>query len=125
MKTHSPNPAPMLSPQAVTWAGLLCNGALGAAKVLAGLLCHSQAILADGLHSASDLITDVVVLAGLRVADKPADDCHPYGHRRVATLVAMFVGGALIGADRPRLLIEALKIVADSFDPASTEPAES
>ena len=98
MKTHSPNPAPMLSPQAVTWAGLMCNGALGAAKVLAGLLCHSQAILADGLHSASDLITDVVVLAGLRVADKPADDCHPYGHRRVATLVAMFVGGALIGA---------------------------
>jgi len=51
--------------------------------------------LADGLHCASDLVSDVVVLGGLRVSERPADISHQYGHRRVSTLVAMFVGAEL------------------------------
>lgn len=86
-----------LSPLATTWLGLVANAVLAVAKLLAGFLFSSQIILADGLHSASDLITDVAVLAALRVSRKPADRDHLYGHRRFATLVAMFVGAALLG----------------------------
>jgi cation diffusion facilitator family transporter len=74
------------------------NAALAVGKILAGLFCFSQAILADGFHSASDLATDAVVLAGLRVAGRPADHDHHYGHERVATLVALFVAVGLLGA---------------------------
>jgi len=82
----------------VTWIGLACNAFLAAGKVIAGLVFASQTILADGLHGASDLVTDVAVLAGLGASQRPADGCHPYGHRRVGTLVAMLVGAALLGA---------------------------
>lgn len=85
-----------MTPRGVTWLGLAANSALSAAKILAGHFCLSQAILADGLHSASDLITDIAVLAGLRTASKPADGGHHYGHRRVSTLVGMFIGTVLL-----------------------------
>ena len=87
-----------LTPHSVTWAAIVANAALAAGKISAGILCASQAILADGMHSASDLLTDMAVLAGLTVAEKPADHSHPYGHRRVTTLVAMFVGAVLLAA---------------------------
>ena len=87
-----------LTAKGVTWAGLLCNIALSAGKITAGVVFTSQAILADGLHGGSDMITDLVVLLGLRASDRQADGCHPYGHRRVGTLVAMFVGAALLAA---------------------------
>ena len=74
------------------------NVVLTGAKVIAGVVCGSMTILADGLHSASDLATDVAVLAGLRVSGRPPDVGHHYGHRRVSTLVALFVGAALAGA---------------------------
>lgn len=94
----NPNDPAAMSPKAVTLLGMGVNIALAIGKVLAGLAFGSQTILADGVHSASDLITDIAVLAGLGVSSKPADPSHPYGHRRVATLVALFVGGALIAA---------------------------
>jgi len=93
-----PVPPPRGAGQGITVAALVADSALSAGKIIAGFLCSSQAILADGLHSGSDLITDVAVLAGLRIAEKPADRSHPYGHRRVSTLVAMFVAAGLIFA---------------------------
>jgi cation diffusion facilitator family transporter len=65
-------------------------------KIGVGLAARSQALLADGLHSVSDLVTDSAVLVGLRVSARPADEDHHYGHRRVTTLVAVFVGVALL-----------------------------
>ena len=88
----------MLTGRAVTWAGLVINVLLAVAKVLAGVVFRSQAILADGCHSASDLVSDFAVLASLRVSKRPADACHPYGHRRVSTLAGLFVGAMLIVA---------------------------
>lgn len=85
-------------PRGVTWLGLVVNVLLAGGKIAAGLLCRSQTILADGLHSASDLITDVAVLAGLRVSEKPADVGHHYGHQRANTLAAMFVAALLLAA---------------------------
>jgi len=87
-----------MTAKGVTWAGLICNIALAGGKITAGLIFASQAILADGLHGASDMATDLAVLAGLNVSGRAADGCHPYGHRRVGTLVAMGVGAALLGA---------------------------
>ncbi|HAU39300.1 MAG TPA: cation-efflux pump [Phycisphaerales bacterium] len=87
-----------LNPRSVTWLSVLVNTLLAAGKILAGVVFYSQTILADGLHSLSDLVTDIAVLAGLRVSDKPADDCHHYGHRRVSTLTSLFIGAALLAA---------------------------
>lgn len=86
------------SPRGVTWLGLGANVLLAAGKIGAGLLFASQAILADGVHSLTDLISDAAVLVGLNRGDQPADEDHPYGHRRIHTLVAMFVGAMLLAA---------------------------
>jgi len=89
---------PTLSPRGVTWLGLAVNVALSVSKVGAGILFASQAILADGLHSFSDCATDIAVLAGLRISSRPADESHPYGHRRAMTLVTAVLGLALLTA---------------------------
>lgn len=84
------------TPHGITWLSVILNLLLSAGKILAGVLCSSQTIIADGVHSLSDLATDAAVLAGLRVSGKPADIDHHYGHLRVTTLVTMFVGAALL-----------------------------
>ena len=96
--TQRPTKSALLTPRSVTLGSIVANAALAAGKISAGIFCPSQAILADGLHSTSDLITDVVVLAGLKVSQKPADFGHPYGHRRFTTLAAMFIGSILMAA---------------------------
>lgn len=88
----------IMTRKGVTWFGLIVNVLLTVGKILAGILFSSQTILADGLHSGSDLVTDFAVLLGLRVSDRPADQNHHYGHHRVSSLVALFVGAALLGA---------------------------
>ena len=85
-----------MTPWRITWAGIAVNVVLAATKVAVGVVFHSQTLIADGLHSISDLVTDSAVLVGLRVSSRPADSDHHYGHRRVTTLVTMFVGGALL-----------------------------
>jgi cation diffusion facilitator family transporter len=79
----------------VTLVGLLVNLALCAIKFVAGTLGHSRAVVADAVHSLSDLTSDIAVLAGSTVWNKPPDASHPYGHRRFETMVALFVGGML------------------------------
>lgn len=81
-----------------TWIGLLANLALCAVKFAAGVLSHSQAVVADAVHSLSDSTTDVAVLVGSCFWGKPPDETHPYGHRRIETLVAIVVGLVLAGA---------------------------
>ncbi len=87
----------------VTLVGALINVALSTAKVLAGVYGHSQAVVADGVHSLSDLATDVAVIIGVRYWSEPADGDHPYGHGRIETLittvigVTLFVVGVFIG----------------------------
>jgi cation diffusion facilitator family transporter len=93
-----PAPAERIGPRGVTWLGLGSNILLAAGKIGAGLAFASRAILADGVHSLTDLISDAAVLVGLARGDQPADAEHPYGHRRIHTLVAMFVGAMLLAA---------------------------
>ncbi len=58
----------------------IVNVALAAAKILVGFLFQSQLLIADGVHSLSDLLTDIFAIIGLRAAQKPKDEDHPFGH---------------------------------------------
>lgn len=62
---------------------------LSAAKLIVGILAGSQALVADGLNNISDIFTSVTVLIGLRIARKPPDKNHPYGHMRAETIAAL------------------------------------
>jgi cation diffusion facilitator family transporter len=81
-------------PQArrVTWIGLIINLFLISFKALGGIWGRSEALIADAVHSASDFITDVLVLIGLTVSERPMDETHPYGHGRVETIATFLVG---------------------------------
>jgi cation diffusion facilitator family transporter len=79
----------------ITWIGMVVNILLTILKFIFGILGRSQAAVADAVHSFSDLGTDLAVLFGVRLWSAPADDCHPYGHRRIETLITVLIGAAL------------------------------
>lgn len=81
----------------VTLWGLWINLCLGVLKCTAGILAHSRALVADGLHSLLDLSTDLAVVYGLKMSAKPQDLNHPYGHHKFASLANLFVALALVG----------------------------
>lgn len=76
----------------VTVVGLAVNVLLSIFKLVAGVVGASRAMVADAVHSISDLSTDVAVLVGMHYWNRPADQCHPYGHRRIETLVTVVIG---------------------------------
>lgn len=80
----------------VTLIGSLIDFLLGVAKIFVGWLAHSQALVADGVHSLSDLATDFIVLYAAKHSHKEADEDHPYGHGRIETLATVGLGFALI-----------------------------
>jgi cation diffusion facilitator family transporter len=82
--------------RSVTLVGALVNAFLILFKFLAGVFGQSQALIADAVHSVSDLFTDFVVLLGLRIGRKAPDEEHPFGHARIETLASATVGLALI-----------------------------
>ncbi|MCF8040556.1 MAG: cation diffusion facilitator family transporter [Desulfarculaceae bacterium] len=79
----------------VTWVGSWVNLALALGKLLAGIYGNSQAMIADAAHSLSDLVTDAVVLLGLKWGRSDPDDRHPYGHGRIETFSTLVVGAVL------------------------------
>lgn len=80
----------------VSRIGLAGNVFLTLIKYLAGFLGHSSAMIADATHSLSDIVTDVIVLAGMKVAHQPADQSHDYGHGKFETLMALLCGISLV-----------------------------
>ena len=82
----------------VTWAGMGVNALLIVLKIGGGLAGRSRALLADGVHSVSDLISDIVVLIGLHFFGKEQDETHPYGHGKIESLATIIVGGLLLAA---------------------------
>ena len=81
----------------VTLLGLFINAFLILLKFFAGIFGCSQALIADAVHSLSDLFTDAVVLLGIKIGCKPPDEEHHFGHARIETLASAVVGLALIG----------------------------
>jgi cation diffusion facilitator family transporter len=79
-------------------AGIFANLALAVTKCLAGLWGHSFALIADGLESAADVVSGLVVYFGLKISVKPPDSDHPYGHGKAEPIAAIVVGMSLIAA---------------------------
>lgn len=80
----------------VTWIGAVANLLLGLCKIIIGTLAHSAALIADGIHSLSDLITDLMVALILRITKKGPDEDHPWGHGQFETLGTVILGSILI-----------------------------
>ena len=82
----------------VTLVGSAGNVALLTFKFIAGVMGHSSAMIADAVHSLSDFITDVIVLAFVHVSAKPQDVSHDYGHGKYETFASFIIGLALLAA---------------------------
>ena len=87
--------------------GIVCNLILAGSKLLVGMLASSMSIMADGLNNLSDAASSIVTLIGFRLAEKPADADHPYGHARyeylsglaVAAIAGIALNAVLPGKD--------------------------
>ena len=73
----------------------LVNILLSAAKCAVGFLAHSGALISDGIHSASDVFSTIVVVIGYKLSAKESDEKHPYGHERMECIAAMILAGIL------------------------------
>lgn len=82
--------------QRVTWLSAGVNLVMTLAQVLVGWLANSQSLIAHGLHSFSDLLSDFLVLYASRESSHPADAMHPYGHARVETAATLILGVSLV-----------------------------
>lgn len=92
----------------VTWVGFWTNAALSVLKILAGIFGRSSAMIADGVHSASDLITDIAVLIVIGVSRKKADSSHTYGHGKIETFVT-FIIALLLAAVGIGILVDGVE----------------
>ena len=117
-------PPAMTDPEALrekrraAWAGVVLNGPLSAAKIIAGLAAQSQALVADGVHSLSDLISDAAVLWALGHSHRPPDTEHPFGHGRFETLATLAIAAMLMLAAAGILLDAGARLI----DPPETAP---
>jgi len=82
--------------QRVTLIGAVVNLLLSAAKVVLGFVGQSQSLIADGIHSLSDLLTDAMVLVAAKHGAREADEAHPYGHARIETVATVALGVFLL-----------------------------
>lgn len=99
----------------VTFIGFAVNLALSLLKLAAGVFGRSGAMVADAVHSFSDLATDVVVIVFARISAKPRDDGHDYGHGKYETLATILISIALgiVGAGILVGSIRAVRVVID------------
>src|ERR1700743_3202601 len=79
-----------------TFVSIVLNAVLVTAQIVVGTIAHSQALLADGVHSLADLISDFVVLIANRHSGAKPDADHNYGHSRYETVASLFLGALLI-----------------------------
>lgn len=82
--------------QRVTWIGFFINFILSTLKIIAGITAKSAAMIADGVHSFSDFITDAFVLILIRISGKEKDNDHHYGHGKYETFATLLISIALI-----------------------------
>lgn len=80
----------------VTLVGAAVNALLGIIKIIGGVLFRSHALVADGIHSFSDLMTDIMVIFASKYGSRDADISHPYGHQRIETAATLFLALLLI-----------------------------
>ena len=80
----------------VTLVGAFVNAFLALGKILLGFFGQSQALIADGVHSLADLVSDIIVVYAAKHGSREADEEHPYGHGRIETVVEVLLGFMLV-----------------------------
>ncbi|NCN70656.1 MAG: cation transporter [Betaproteobacteria bacterium] len=93
-----------------TWVSVGVNLVLTVAQIAAGVLSKSQGLIADGIHSLSDLVADFVVLTANHLSQKDADEDHPYGHQRFETAASLVLGALLLAVGLGMLWSAAAKL---------------
>lgn len=101
-----------------TLIGIVANAALAVAKGIAGYLGNSYALIADAIESTSDVVSSGIVYLGLKVAARPPDENHPYGHGKAEPLAALTVSLALLGAAATIAIQSVGEIVTPHHAPA-------
>ncbi len=104
------NPERFAAAQRSTWVSIFINLLLTFFQVTGGFFAHSQALMADGLHSLSDLLSDVLVLYANRHGNRHADANHPYGHARVETAATLILGVFLAALGVGLLVAAAMRL---------------
>src|SRR6516225_6263528 len=99
-------------------AGLVVNAMLTAVKLVAGLVGNSYALVADAIESSTDIFSSLVVWAGLRVTQRPADEEYPYGYGKAEALAAAVVSCVLLGAALGIAVAAVHEIVTPHHPPA-------
>lgn len=97
---------------------VVVNPLLALGKVAAGIFGNSYALVADGIESCADVFSSLVVWKALRVAAKPADADHPYGHGKAESLAGVVVAGGLLGASLLIAVQSVREIIAPHHPPA-------
>lgn len=80
----------------VSVVSIIGNAVLSAFKVLAGVIAHSGAMISDGVHSASDVFSSIIVIIGVKLSAKKSDKEHPYGHERMECVAAIILAVVLL-----------------------------
>jgi cation diffusion facilitator family transporter len=93
-----------------TWVSVVVNLALTSTQIVAGVLTKSHGLIADGIHSLSDLVADFVVLLANHHSQKDADADHPYGHHRYETAASLVLGALLLAVGLGMLWTSFLKL---------------
>ena len=93
-----------------TWVSVGVNVVLSSTQITVGVLARSQALIADGIHSLADLVSDAVVLVATHHSQKGADEQHPYGHQRFETAASLVLGALLLAVGLGMLWSAFLKI---------------
>ncbi|MDD2919201.1 cation diffusion facilitator family transporter [Rhodoferax sp.] len=93
-----------------TWVSVAVNLVLSIAQIAAGIMAKSQGLIADGIHTLSDLVADFVVLIANHHSQKDADQDHPYGHQRFETAASLVLGALLLAVGLGMLWSAASKL---------------
>lgn len=107
-----------------TWVGFFANLLLSVGKIAAGIVGRSGAMIADGIHSVSDFVTDLVVMIFVKVSAMPKDEDHDYGHGKFETLATIIIGLALFGV-AVGIFWKNVNLVAVVANGQSIEPPEA
>src|SRR5690625_114279 len=79
-----------------TWVGIIVNILLTIIKTVGGIVSGSRALIADALHSASDIVGSIVILFAVKISVKPPDEEHPYGHGKAENIASIIIAFILI-----------------------------
>ena len=99
----------------VTWIGFFINLILTLAKLFAGIIGKSAAMTADAIHSLSDFLTDIVVIAFVNISEKESDENHRYGHGKFETFATLIIALVLFGVGAGILITGAEKIISSNW----------